>query len=348
LGTGWPVTTDNYVWNGPYYSSYEECALDCSPSCNQTDAIAAGGTTDWAISRQDPNVVYSSFGSGDNKSRHGGVNKSLDGGATWQPVGFQLQDGFELNPESCVPYGFRHLAIDPANDQVVFAVMEIPDASGVAAQSRVYRTTDGGPTWTPVYDVDARIEGIEVSALDPSVVVLVTRAEVLASEQGGDRDSWHLITPAEAGGLRAVALSPHQAGVYVVGTSSQGFWYSADAGATWTQNKLDGFFEQHLSPDQPEPLEAALATAHDPDAVPRRDISVIVFSPIDADTFYVAGTQRPRASVGVARITQEGTRWERLPLAGLTHRNVTAMAIDSSEQYLYVGTHDGTFGLALK
>ena len=134
----------------------------------------------------------------------------------------------------------------------------------------------------------------------------------------------------------------------MVGTSSQGFWYSADAGATWTQNKLDGFFEQLLSPDEPEPLEAALATAHDPDAVPRRDIAVIVFSPIDGDTFYVAGTQRPLASVGVARITQAGTRWERLPLAGLTHRNVTAMAIDSDEQYLYVGTHDGTFGLALK
>jgi hypothetical protein len=50
----------------------------------------------------------------------------------------------------------------------------------------------------------------------------------------------------------------------------------------------------------------------------------------------------------VARITLGSTQWERLPLAGLSHRNVYAMAIDDSERYLYVGTNDGIFGLALR
>jgi hypothetical protein len=125
-------------------------------------------------------------------------------------------------------------------------------------------------------------------------------------------------------------------------------WYTADAGASWTNNTLDGFFEQHLSPTQPERLDAEIATAYAPDATLRRNISVIAFAPQSTDTFFVAGHQRPHAGVGVARITQSGTRWQRLPLEGLTHRNVYALAIDTTEQFLYAGTNDGTFGLALK
>jgi photosystem II stability/assembly factor-like uncharacterized protein len=347
MGHGWPVTVENYVWNGPYYRNYEKCALDCSPECTQTGGIG-GGTTDFAISRQDPNLVYSAFGSGSNKSWHGGVNKSLDGGATWQPVGFQLQDGFDLNPESCVPYGFRHLAIDPTNDQIVFALMEFPGPTGDAAQTRVYRTTNGGATWTTVYDVNGRITGIEVSEVDPRVVVLTTWSDILVSESGGDADSWQAITPDQAVGIRTVALSPHRAGVYVIGTGNQGIWYTADGGVTWTNNTLDGFYEQYSSPEQPEPLDPEIATAHAPDFRPRRDISVIVFAPLSEDTLYVAGSQRPRASVGVARITHAGTDWQRLPLTGLTNRNVYALAIDALERSLYAGTDDGTFGLALR
>ena len=102
------------------------------------------------------------------------------------------------------------------------------------------------------------------------------------------------------------------------------------------------------SPSQPQPLDAEVATAHAPGLKVRRDVSVILFAPLSKDTFYVAGHQRPRASVGVARITQAGAHWERLSLDGLSHRNVFALAIDASEQYLYAGTHDGTFGLALQ
>jgi hypothetical protein len=84
-------------------------------------------------------VVYSVFGSGSGNSRQGGVNKSTDGGATWRPVGFQLEGGFELNPETCLPYGFRHLALDPTDDDVVFAAQEIPTAGA----GKLYRTTNG-------------------------------------------------------------------------------------------------------------------------------------------------------------------------------------------------------------
>jgi len=348
LGTGWPVTVRNYEWNGPYYHNYQYCQLDCSPDCHRSGAIATGGTTSFAISRQNPELVYSAFGSGDTKSRHGGINRSLDGGATWQAVGLQLEDGFALNPETCVPYGFRHLAIDPTDDQVLFAVMELPDPTGAAQSAIVYRTTDGGETWATVYAVDGRVTGITISPVDPQIVVLTTWAEVLRSETGGQLDSWQAIGPDGAQGISTVALSPHRAGVYVIGTSNQGIYYSDDAGTTWANNRLNGFFEQHISPTQRERLDPKIATVHAADANLRRDISAITFAPLSEDTFYVAGTQRPRAGLGVARITQAGTYWERLPLDGLSHRNVHVLAIDAQERYLYAGTHDGSFGLALK
>jgi photosystem II stability/assembly factor-like uncharacterized protein len=333
------VTVDNYVWNGPYFSNYEKCQLDCSSTCQATGRVAQGGTTDFAISRQDSNIVYSAFGSGSGKSEHGGINKSTDGGKTWQPIGFQLENGFELNPETCVPYGFRHLAIDPTNDEVLFAAMEIPPTK----TGKLYRTTDGGVTWSEVYAASGYITGLEVSAIDPGLVIFTTRAGVYKSEQGGDANSWQVITPPEASQIRTVKVSPHNIQVYVIGTNDQGFFYTAGGGISWSNNRLDGFFEQKVSQESNHHLNVEIATAFNPGKYVLRNISAIVFDPIAPDTFYVAGTQYTQASFGVAKITNAGQNWQRLPLEGLAHRNIFDLAIDSSGTFLYAGTFDGTY-----
>ncbi|HID07237.1 MAG TPA: hypothetical protein EYP10_08815 [Armatimonadetes bacterium] len=344
LGNGWPVTVDNFVWNGPYYSNYRKCWLRCSASCKERRRVAAGGTTDFAISRQDPNIVYSSFGSGSGRSNHGGVNKSTDGGKTWQPVGFQLKHGFELNPETCVPYGFRHLAIDPTNDNILFAAMEIPPTQ----TGKLYRTTDGGETWSEVYSASSYVTGIEVSALDPDLIIFTTQTDVYKSEQGGGADSWQVITPPGDFHIRAVELSPHKVGVYVLGTNDHGIYYTADGGIAWRHNPLEDLFAQRLYHGSDQHLDAAIATALNPKARILRNISAIVFDPVTPDVFYVAGTQYSRASFGVAKITNAAQNWQRLPLEGLAHRNIFDLAIDSSGTFLYAGTFDGTYRLRLR
>ena len=344
LGNGLLVTVDNFVWNGPYYSNYRKCWLSCSPTCKEKGWIAAGGTTDFALSGQDSNIVYSAFGSGSGKSEHGGINKSTDGGKTWQPVGFQLAQGFGLNPETCVPYGFRHLAIDPTDDDIVFAAMEIASTK----TGKLYRTTDGGATWTEVYTTSGYITGIEVSAIDPDLVVFTTRADVYKSAQGGDANSWQVITPLEASQIRTVKVSPHNAQVYVVGANDQGIFYTADGGISWSNNRLDGFFEQKVSQESNRHLNVEIATAFNPGKYVLRNISAIVFDPVVPDTFYVAGTQYTRASFGVAKITNAGQNWQRLPLEGLAHRNIFDLAIDSSGTFLYAGTFDGTYRFRLR
>ena len=344
LGNGWPVAVDNYAWNGPYYRNYEECRLNCSSTCEKEGRIAAGGTTDFAISRQDSNVVYSAFGSGAGKSEHGGVNKSTDGGQTWQPVGFQLEKGFDLNPETCVPYGFRHLAIDPTDDYIVFAAMEIPSTK----TGKLYRTTDGGITWAEVAATSGYIKGVEVSAIDPDLVIFATRSGVYKSEQGGEPDSWQVITPDVDPSIQTVRLSPHNAGVYVVGTNYEGIYYTTDGGISWSNNSLEDLFEHRLYQGSAEYLPVEIATASNPRVPPLKNISAIVFDPITPDTFYVAGTNYTRASFGVAKINNSGQNWQRLLLTGLAHRNVFDLAIDSSGVFLYAGTFDGTYRLGLR
>jgi photosystem II stability/assembly factor-like uncharacterized protein len=346
LGNGWPVTVRNFVWNGPYYRNYRKCSLACSSTCSEVGRRASGGTTDFAISRQDPNIVYSAFGSGSGNSQSGGVNKSTDGGRTWRPVGLQLSAGFELNPADCLPYGFRHLAIDPTNDDVVFAAMEIPDSGA----GKLYRTTDGGKTWSEVYSTANYnyITGICVSAVDPDLVVVADNRDVYRSERGGERGSWQVITPPQVSRIRTIELSPHRSGVYVVGDQSWGIFYTSDGGSNWTNNRLAGFFEQKLSQESEQYLDPEVATAVNPNAEVLARVHAIAFDPVDPDVFYAGGHQRPRASFGVVKITNAGQNWERLPLDGMSHRNVFDLAIDSLGEYLYAGTNDGTLRLKLR
>ena len=344
LGNGWPVTVANYSVSGPYYRNYKHCSLACSSTCDSRGAIWGGGTTDFVISRQDSNVVYSAFGSGSGNSRHGGVNKSIDGGATWEPVGFQLEAGFELNPDTCVPYGFTDLAIDQNDDHVVYAVQAIPPRK----LSILYKTDDGGASWTRLLTTDTYITGFQVSEIDPALVVVSTLRAVFQSVESGLPDSWQEITPSDATRILAVALSPHQLGVIVVGTNTEGFYYTADGGQTWMQNRLEDLFEQRLSQGSELFLEADIATAINPDRAMIGNISAFAFDPNLPDTFYIAGRQHTRASFGVAKITNAGQTWERLPLTGLSPRNVYDLSIDKTGKYLYAGTFNGTYRLQLR
>lgn len=344
LGNGWPVTVGNFSWSGPYYNSYETCRLQCSPVCRTREALAVGSTTAFAVSRQDSNVVYSAFGSRSGGVGQGGVNKSEDGGKTWRPLGVQLQHGFYLDPQTCVPYEFDHLAIDPTNDEIVFAAMKIPPTG----TGKLYKTIDGGRTWSEVYSGPGYVTGLAVSAADPNLVVFATRNDVFKSEDGGEAGSWQRITPAGVAQIQTVELSPHLEQVFVAGTNDQGLYFTANGGLTWHNYPLADLFDRTPGQSGGQDLAAGLAAAVNPNAPVLKNISAIVFDPLEPDTFYVGGTQYTRASFGVAKITSSGQKWQRLTLEGLSHRNVFDLAIDSTGTFLYAGTFDGIYRLKLR
>ena len=109
-----------------------------------------------AVAPSNPNILY--VGTGEASPRGdmtygNGVFKSLDGGKSWQSLG--LADTRQIGA----------LIIDPKNPDIVL-VAALGHAFGPNAERGVFRTADGGKTWTKVLAKDDRTGAIDVT-FDP-------------------------------------------------------------------------------------------------------------------------------------------------------------------------------------
>lgn len=144
------------------------------------------GVTDIAVDPNNPNTIYIAtgdgesgslsnlvggvFGSGDSKSV--GVLKSLDGGITWNSTGLNwtIQDQRVTH----------RLLINPNNPQILI----------LAASDGIYRTTNGGNTWTQVAN-GAQVKDMEFHPTNPDIVYAATfsypdgNAQIYTSTDGG-------------------------------------------------------------------------------------------------------------------------------------------------------------------
>jgi len=112
---------------------------------------------DIAIFQPDPNVIW--VGTGERANRQSsswgdGVYKTTDAGKTWTNVG--LRDSRHIG----------RIVTHPTNPNVVFAAA-MGHLWGPNAERGLYRTTDGGRTWTAVLQIDADTGVVDV-AMDPS------------------------------------------------------------------------------------------------------------------------------------------------------------------------------------
>ena len=150
-----------------------------------------------AVSASNPDVVY--VGTGESAPREDasfgdGVWKSIDGGGTWTHIG--LEDS-------------RHIAriiIDPHNPDLVLVAAQ-GHIYGPNDERGVFRSTDGGRTWTKVLYKDPLSGAIELAA-DPD-----NPSTVFAALWQVQRQPWHL----DSGG------------------PGSGLYKSTDEGATWTR-----------------------------------------------------------------------------------------------------------------
>jgi len=97
-----------------------------------------------AVAPSDPNIVWAGTGEGKIRSHISvgqGIYKSTDAGKTWALMG--------LEQTGRVP----RLVIDPANPETVLACA-LGHAYGPQQERGVFRTTDGGKTWTRTLFVD--------------------------------------------------------------------------------------------------------------------------------------------------------------------------------------------------
>ena len=138
---------DGGVWKSDDYGRTWNPIFDDQP----TQSIGA-----IAVAPSDPNIVYAASGEGLHRpdlSVGNGIYKSTDAGKTWTHLG--LRDGQQIPA----------LVVDPNDPNKLFAAV-LGHPYGPNPERGIFRSTDGGASWTKVLYKDDRTGGADV-ALDP-------------------------------------------------------------------------------------------------------------------------------------------------------------------------------------
>jgi photosystem II stability/assembly factor-like uncharacterized protein len=152
-----------------------------------------------AVAPSDPNVIY--VGSGEADMREditygNGMYKSTDAGQTWAHIG--LTDSQQIGK----------ILVDPTDANVVY-VAALGHAFGANAERGVFRSTDGGKTWSNVLHKDNDTGAIDM-AFDPR-----DAKTIYASLWQTRRPPWNVYPPSNGPG--------------------SGLYQSTDGGSTWKQ-----------------------------------------------------------------------------------------------------------------
>ncbi len=162
------------------------------PLTDKTGIMSVGAI---GVAPSDPNVIY--VGTGEscirgNISFGDGMYKSLDAGKTWSRIG--LEDSQHI----------AKIVVDPKNSDVVF-VAALGHAYGPNEMRGVYRSSDGGKTWTRVLYKDNKTGAIDI-VFDPANPHIL-----FAALWEAQRTPWSLSS----------------------GGPGSGLYRSSDGGATW-------------------------------------------------------------------------------------------------------------------
>ncbi len=232
---------DAGVWRSTDYGNHWE---------NLTDGkipLGANSIGAIAVAPSDPNVIYVGTGEGDPRGTMitgEGMYKSTDAGKTWQYAG--LRDTHTVTS----------IAIDPRNPNVVY-VSSLGHIFKDNPDRGVFKTTDGGKTWSKVLYVDAKTGGndvvIDVNHPDTLYATMWQMYRTPWKLSSGGPGSalykssdagahWTKLSnnPGFAKGLlgkMGVSVSPADSNVvYAIAQAKEGgVFRSADAGATWTR-----------------------------------------------------------------------------------------------------------------
>ncbi|HJX97919.1 MAG TPA: hypothetical protein VJ281_03515, partial [Chthoniobacterales bacterium] len=251
---GVPGEPDTWYFGGVAGGVWKttDAGQNWTPLFDKEDISSIGAL---AVAPSDHNVIY--VGTGEAAIRGNttyglGVYKSIDAGKSWKNVG--LKDTHNIGA----------VIVDPRNENVAI-VAALGHAFGPNKERGIFRTADGGKTWTNVLFKDENTGGIEV-VFDPHNPNIVFAAMWQAKRQpwffssgGGGSGlyrsddngvTWKRL---EGNGLPEGILG--RIGISVSGADSNriyaiieakegGIYRSEDAGNKWTRINEDGRFRQ--------------------------------------------------------------------------------------------------------
>ncbi len=212
---------------------------------------ASTGCAMLSMTPLEPNTIYASmwdfrrqgwtFRSGGEGS---GLYKSTDGGEHWTELDETNTKGLPAKP-----YGRIAISVAPSNPQIVYAMIE-------AKASALYRSDDGGKTWTkkdasqfmvwrPFYFANLIIDPKDPEKVfKPDLILLL-------SVNGGQ--SFSPVSSSAHGDFHVVWIDPANSNVVYAGDDG-GLWRSQDGGTRWMhQVNLPVSQFYHVSTDNADP-----------------------------------------------------------------------------------------------
>src|SRR5579863_1320834 len=191
------------------------------------------GGSDVEIDPANPDVIYASMwevregpwedGNEFNGSG-GGLFKSTDGGATWH----QLADGLPKDLSQI------YVAIAPSDPRRLYATL-----STAAGKLNVYRSDDGGDSWSQITDdprPSGRIGGgdLPIPRVDPKNPDLVYVASTVTMKSADGGKTWMSFHGAPGGDdYQNLWINPNNGNIILL-VSDQGALVTVNAGQTWS------------------------------------------------------------------------------------------------------------------
>jgi photosystem II stability/assembly factor-like uncharacterized protein len=258
-----------------------------------------------------------------------GILKSVDRGVTWEHLASTVDDPAFNN--------IARILVDPTDpDVLLVAATRGRYKEYLEQRSSIFKSTDGGATWTEVFfttdigDLD-RVNKVHHLIADPSdfdiLYATVDEAGILKSTDRGDTWTWKNTGITDFRGRFELAISPVETNrlyASAEGASHSELWISSNSGNSWSETTESG---------GSEPNWLGAQGWYD---------NTIVCHPTNVNIVYVGG-------IRLYKITLSGTqRTTQLLDVGSVHVDHHGLVIldDGGGNWRILDTNDGGVGLS--